>query len=802
MAANNGTTIVNELKDDSTGQVLASGSQDVAALAGLFCTDGVERNALASEYGYMTVITSALSILGILGLVKSSVKLALGLEKCLTSGWSPDSLRGIFGYTIKESPRSTGEVIDCLRVSVYRDKDDLVLEKERQRFDEDKVPILAGGWNEATNYPYFGPLTVVNLGNMIREREFAQSPIIMGTITFLCAGVTSWVLILVSLDEEQRWHWTVYVATIGLHMSLIIMLVPALWHAYRTARPSLYLNGEIWNFLTRSQPDAKHIPRKFTFMRTCKKAKGGYHQVLHFRGDVSYLQELWFKALLLSASALCTVSYICQYTVLKSASSTRSAVWIGVQAGLALLRLLIWLLDPPFDDPRTRHAEYITLDNLEFPDLSLIRILTDFMGDGRQDFVDNPRLTDTKRRLKIPVWAWEYLQSTSLGQILEDSKLTDDSELPEPFPFKDQACNSTASSSRSLAGMQAEFDTSRKDAILGRDRLAFETNLTRLLRRHADFLDMINLNVGASDSGIPSLRLVLVLSEQEKTTEPRVTPLLTLQMKESAADVDGRQVRQPVILDSDSLMEHAQNEEEFAKHFRFAGNPGGHWLMLPTKSDLDQIRGKKIPLANVYEWSKFTVQFKEIPIGEPDVTHINIAFLPLSEHDVDKSALSCLQKFFDTDWLDLPESAQVEDHSIVFDLRNVPLPRSWKLWKNIRQTKPGVWISESQELFQDNKKERTTCYEMKFQSSQDCLAFAGRYVDFDAELDSIMWLKRAMKVGHLIDKIPWLKDFWEGSLKWTWQGLAAKMEERLELMRSDIYDYPLGRDLVLMKWPT
>ena len=34
-----------------TASDLASGSQDLAALLGLFCTDGVERNALAYNFG-------------------------------------------------------------------------------------------------------------------------------------------------------------------------------------------------------------------------------------------------------------------------------------------------------------------------------------------------------------------------------------------------------------------------------------------------------------------------------------------------------------------------------------------------------------------------------------------------------------------------------------------------------------------------------------------------------------------------------------------------------------------------------
>ena len=88
----------------STAQVLASGSQDLAALAGLFATDGVERNALAGHLGYGAVISSGLSVLGILGLVKSSVKLSLGLNRCRKSGFNVDSLRGFLGYERAETP--------------------------------------------------------------------------------------------------------------------------------------------------------------------------------------------------------------------------------------------------------------------------------------------------------------------------------------------------------------------------------------------------------------------------------------------------------------------------------------------------------------------------------------------------------------------------------------------------------------------------------------------------------------------------------------------------------------------------
>lgn len=91
---------------------LASGSQDLAALLGLFCTEGVERNALASQYGWGTVVASSLSLLGVLGLVKSSVKVALGLKYYGSAGFNLDSIRGIFGYLPGETPVS-GTLFEC-----------------------------------------------------------------------------------------------------------------------------------------------------------------------------------------------------------------------------------------------------------------------------------------------------------------------------------------------------------------------------------------------------------------------------------------------------------------------------------------------------------------------------------------------------------------------------------------------------------------------------------------------------------------------------------------------------------------
>ena len=42
--------------------------------------------------------------------------------------------------------------------------------------------------------------------------------------------------------------------------------------------------------------------------------------------------------------------YICQYIEVKKADTIAAARWLGIQAGLALLRIIIWVWDPEFDD--------------------------------------------------------------------------------------------------------------------------------------------------------------------------------------------------------------------------------------------------------------------------------------------------------------------------------------------------------------------------------------------------------------------------------------------------------------------
>ena len=165
---------------------LASGSQDLAALLGLFCTQGVERNALANNFGYGTVIASSLSLLGILGLVKSSIKLALGLKRCEQAGFNLDSLRGIFGYLEGESP-SQGTKLDCMVVKVTIGKETVQIHKERRWFSGGNTPMVNVGVGPENLYRH---TLKINLGNLIEEKRLRKHTVVIISALVVCAGLT------------------------------------------------------------------------------------------------------------------------------------------------------------------------------------------------------------------------------------------------------------------------------------------------------------------------------------------------------------------------------------------------------------------------------------------------------------------------------------------------------------------------------------------------------------------------------------------------------------------------------------
>ncbi|KAA8626288.1 hypothetical protein A1F94_001347 [Pyrenophora tritici-repentis] len=411
---------------NSFAQTLAGGTQDLAALAGLFCTDGVERNALSVQSGYFGIAASSLSLLGILGLVRSAIKVALGLRRCSNAGFNLDSLRGLYGYLLEESEEQKNR-IECdytevafgktksvkngkvaIDTHIGNDKyDHVVIRRKKRFFDPQLTPIV----NVGSDWPEkLYSKTVVNLGNLQREKSVSQSPILIGLLLFLCPGMTAWLLLVVS----TTWNGVLLFATLGLHISLPLLISVPIWHGRNMSQPGAHMSVNAWNILTggkyESQPEEKKRLNKLSFLHA-RVADG---DVLHISGDRKLLDSERMQGLVLLPAIVCAIAYVCQYAVLTKASNRQSLIWVGCQAVLALVRLLFWILDPQFDNPEGMQTEYAIFNNTQFQQFTLMEMAC--------------ACSESPSGTIIPRWAWEYLLETDITRLLE-AAIPDDPPL-------------------------------------------------------------------------------------------------------------------------------------------------------------------------------------------------------------------------------------------------------------------------------------------------------------------------------------------------------------------------------------
>ena len=391
---------------DSTASALASGSQDLAALLGLFATDGIERNALASHLGWGSVVASSLSLLGILGLVKSSIKLALGLDYCSSAGFNLDSVRGIFGFLPGESAAS-GPLVHCDFAVVQISSQGMKITKSERYFSEATTPIVALG----SNLPRPRNQILINLGNLRGETAFKQSLGLITLMLVVCSGLTTWLLEIV----HARWNWVKIVAIPGLQMCLIMLLALPLWYDRQLNRPGSQLNVERWDGLHGDIPNHQMI---LNLLQVRRKD----WDVLHFKGNTTFIETRVMKGSMLLLSAFAATSYLCQYSILKEASSKQALTWIGCQGALAAARLGYWVFNPSFDDPSVATWEVAELNVTGSNKITLSELICNtFAGKAWQ----------------MPGWALKYLTTTPLQDILHIAAWRKDTDL---IPIDAEIC--------------------------------------------------------------------------------------------------------------------------------------------------------------------------------------------------------------------------------------------------------------------------------------------------------------------------------------------------------------------------
>ena len=172
-------------------------------------------------------------------MVKSSIKVALGLRYCWSAGFNLDSLHGIFGFLPGESP-TLGNLLDFDVMMIQFSTQGLRISISKRYFRGDYTPIVrvasAQGWARGIND---------NLGNLGGEKAFDRSPIVIDFALFFCSGLTTWLLEVV----QAEWIWVKNVAIRGLHLCLFTLVAIPLWYDKQVNHPGTQLTVKKWNAL-------------------------------------------------------------------------------------------------------------------------------------------------------------------------------------------------------------------------------------------------------------------------------------------------------------------------------------------------------------------------------------------------------------------------------------------------------------------------------------------------------------------------------------------------------------------------
>ena len=420
--------------------------------------------------------------------------------------------------------------------------------------------------------------------------------------------------------------------------------------------------------------------------------------------------------------------------MLKGAGSTEAAVWIGVQAGFALLRVIIWVFDPPFDDPRSTQAEFLTIPNFLLPEFCLLKTLTDLMGDGDEDFV-NTNLDPLKRTIKMPLWAWSFLQNHNLGEVLELSKRSSDRKILEVVPR--------------LEGSPTEIHIDGYSSSI----FVFEHGVQRMLGERW----RTSKRLGADDlyDDIALLNLRLVLARVGPPGEAWTEPVLLIHTED------------PMGMES-----HTVPEETSLRFDRFGGLLQGPWTEIPTQPTVANMQNQLSSLKDNARWEAACVGLKEL--GEKDdgvASYIQQDWTQYGGMSLQSDLLEQLQKFYTFSFDRLSRSpgemSTTMSHFFI-DHRSLPLARTWCLWKflksgakadlSMRSESILDWYRISFENFEKPRRElkSKTFYWIRCNSFDEAMHWISQYMEHDEDARRVRLLKQVFRFCR---PFPRLRDY-------------------------------------------
>ncbi|KAI9875761.1 MAG: hypothetical protein M1830_008017 [Pleopsidium flavum] len=333
---------------DSDFHVLANGAQELAALVGLFATDSVERYAIDYTQGFLPPVMAPFSLLGLLGYVRALLKLSLGAEICERTAFSVVALRSYMGVgSGHSSPGEKATEVQYLERRIQKDSVQWKRVKTVMHTKE-SMPLTAGDGVRAmrdrrTHSPFYG-IAMCQLDKTMGTAAMTLGLSGAGLAVATC--IPSFTVLLFT----SGWTWTRFLATVGLTASVILGGLP--WCLVYIIEQLPFEPSEWFRSDWRDGPNMSVTSSAASPGQSLSRKNS---LALFVKDDHFYIfdcqavatRHIWIaRAASFVSASLIAIAYICQYIELRATSAKASGVWLGLQGGLAIIRIMAWVWAP------------------------------------------------------------------------------------------------------------------------------------------------------------------------------------------------------------------------------------------------------------------------------------------------------------------------------------------------------------------------------------------------------------------------------------------------------------------------
>lgn len=360
-----------EREDDrsSTWQVLADGTQDLAALVGLFATDSVERYSVDYSRGYLGAAMAPASMLGILGYVRALVKITMGSDACVSAAFPTAPVRALLGVP-KEDRLPGEELVTVTYIKRYIEGENIVWKRIKSvAHTKESMPVT---WaHTAVGRDRDPQLLLLEAGRKTKRLFSRQRPpyrweVIVAIL--LATGINSFAVFLVG----GGWTWSKYVASI---ITFSFLASSSLMWAYVYVQEQVPLFSDESTLWLDTKGEIHDRPCGRVSLRADRKDAsfaflenaGSY--VLLPCSTPTYARSMFLRVFSGISAMLITLGYICQYIVVRRSTRSESLRWLLIQGALTLVRLVVWVF-PSRLIPRFFDQKAVVYGHLPRPSLS------------------------------------------------------------------------------------------------------------------------------------------------------------------------------------------------------------------------------------------------------------------------------------------------------------------------------------------------------------------------------------------------------------------------------------------------